>query len=417
MSFKRAKPALLLVLIGTGTVIFLSCGVGAPQPDEFVPGGLFADAGPDVTVPSNVLVPLNGLNSLDDGTNPIISYEWTVLPPTAVSLINPNNPIVTFMSGVGPATINIQLEVRDTSGASDTDTVTVTVNAPVPMLQRSEDANIVFSSNRDDLTHGDIYTADAQGSLVRALTTTPGVSEFGPTWSPGRSRVGFLRAIGSVADLYVMDVGPGGVERRVTFFADEPEPPLLASASWAPDGKRMVMNVGGNVQLVDVDETSATYGQITPLTSDGNARSPVFSQPAGLQIAWASGGAIWTMNVDGSTPPAELVPAEWRMATSGRLPMTEVPVTDLAWSNLGSHIAFVRLGRIYTVAVAGRLVVPVTAGTSGYSGVAWSQDDRRLVTSYSDAPEISRLMVVNSDGQSPPQEIPGSIGQDKDADW
>lgn len=88
-----------------------------------------ADAGPDLAVLSATTVTLDGTASLDpDGA--IVSYEWTQLSGTAVTLSGATTVTATFTapSVKQPETLSFELTVTDDSGMHSTDQVTVTVS-------------------------------------------------------------------------------------------------------------------------------------------------------------------------------------------------------------------------------------------------------------------------------------------------
>lgn len=88
-----------------------------------------ANAGENQTVLINTTVTLNGTNS----TGPIISYNWTQLSGTPITLLEPTTPTPTFTVPSTPGTLTFELTV-DGEGGPSTSTVTVTVieSAPIP---------------------------------------------------------------------------------------------------------------------------------------------------------------------------------------------------------------------------------------------------------------------------------------------
>ncbi len=93
-----------------------------------------ANAGPDQSVASEATVTLDGSGSTDANTEaPLntLSYEWSQLSGTAVTLSSATAQKPTFTAPTGPATLEFELKVCDGGSPSlcSTDKVTVTVTA------------------------------------------------------------------------------------------------------------------------------------------------------------------------------------------------------------------------------------------------------------------------------------------------
>ena len=91
------------------------------------PSGVIANAGEDETVIFDSLVTLNGTNSI----GPILSYFWTQLSGTPVTLSNADSATPTFTAPNSPTTLVFELTVDGEDGSS-TDTVTIDVIEFVP---------------------------------------------------------------------------------------------------------------------------------------------------------------------------------------------------------------------------------------------------------------------------------------------
>ena len=88
-----------------------------------------ASAGPPKTVSSGAIVALDGSASSDpDGD--ALTYQWTQLSGTAVTLSDPTTATPSFTAPTGPASLTFQLIVNDGKVASAPSTVTVTVKQP-----------------------------------------------------------------------------------------------------------------------------------------------------------------------------------------------------------------------------------------------------------------------------------------------
>lgn len=84
-----------------------------------------AQAGPDQTVTSGSLVTLDGSASAGD----IDSYSWAQTGGPAVSLVNANRAVATFIAPfvASAVTLSFQLTVVSNSNRADTDSINVTV--------------------------------------------------------------------------------------------------------------------------------------------------------------------------------------------------------------------------------------------------------------------------------------------------
>ena len=92
----------------------------------------------------------------------------------------------------------------------------------------------------------------------RTLTSTPGVSELAPAWSPDGTRLAFLRNVHlGGGELVVIDPATGDE----TFSADIPNPPNtdVLPPEWSPDGRLIVINLSNCPCFMMVDLETGTW--------------------------------------------------------------------------------------------------------------------------------------------------------------
>ena len=112
---------------GGGDADTVSVTVALPPPNQPPE----ADAGDDQTVTAGASVTLDGSGSSDPDASSL-TFSWTQLSGTPVSLAGADTASPTFMSPSLPTVLTFQLTVDDGDGGSDTDTVTVTIRHPGP---------------------------------------------------------------------------------------------------------------------------------------------------------------------------------------------------------------------------------------------------------------------------------------------
>ena len=161
-----------------------------------------ADAGPDQTVAEGDTVTLDGSNSTDPDDG-IVSYQWTLLAGTQVTLSDPTAATPTFTApNVGPSgeSLTFQLTVTDTGGLKSTATSIVNVSwvnaapwADAGPDQTMEEGNTVTldgsnSTDPDDGIASYLWTQTAgppvtlsDASAVQPTFVTPIVDLSGAT--------------------------------------------------------------------------------------------------------------------------------------------------------------------------------------------------------------------------------------------
>ena len=123
-----------------------------------------SSAGIDQTVNYGQQVTLDGSGSSDpDGT--IVSYQWSQLSGTNVTLNTPDQNTTTFTSPNEEGALLFKLVVTDNESASDTDTVEVIiVNTNIdPVASAGTDQTVGFS---EQVTLAGSDSSDPDGSIV-----------------------------------------------------------------------------------------------------------------------------------------------------------------------------------------------------------------------------------------------------------
>lgn len=128
------------------TVLSLPVLIGGCPPPDGGNSPPVANAGPDQTVAQGAVVVLNGSGSSDpDGD--ALTFSWTQLSGTQVTLNNPDTVSPTFTAPDAAATLVFQLTVSDGQGATASDTVSVIVSGMVSVTPQLFIANFGGAAN------------------------------------------------------------------------------------------------------------------------------------------------------------------------------------------------------------------------------------------------------------------------------
>jgi tricorn protease len=145
--------------------------------------------------------------------------------------------------------------------------------------------------------HGDVFTAPAKEGEIRNLTSTSGIRETAPTWSPDGRSIAYLSDRSGEYEIYVRAADGSGEERRVTTDGQIWRFP----PSWSPDSRKLayadkaqrlrIVTVGDG-RTVDVDR--GRYGDLTTYRWSPDSRWLAYVKQADTTRL----SAIWVYSVD-----------------------------------------------------------------------------------------------------------------------
>ncbi|MDD7972977.1 glycine-rich domain-containing protein [Roseinatronobacter alkalisoli] len=213
-----------------------------------------ANAGPDIAVTAGSPIVLNGNGSNDPEDN-IISYAWTQMPISTVTLTDADTVQANFTAGE-PAngsseTLTFQLTVTDAFGASSTDQITVTVLSSVnPPPPSGSGGNTVTQFN--DLSENVTWRVHSFTESADFNLNSAGTIEYlivgggggGGAVAGGGGGAGGVRPNTSLqpAGTYPVTVGSGGAgDSRTTW----PTAPVQGGADGQPSSVFGVSALGG----------------------------------------------------------------------------------------------------------------------------------------------------------------------------
>ncbi|MGE5358406.1 MAG: hypothetical protein ACM3NQ_05260, partial [Bacteroidales bacterium] len=236
---------------------------------------------------------------------------------------------------------------------------------------------VVFFSERDG-TAVDLFVASVEDGKVRRKLTEVAVDPHTDSfrfvnsagaWSADSRKLAFGSVAKGRAQLTIMDVGTGRVEREIA-LNDVGE---VLTASWSPDGAQIVLSAisGG---LVDLFIVRPADGSISRLTSDAYSELHPAWSPDGTAIAYVTDrftsdlrgltfGELRLARLDLATRASEML----RAFDSGKH-------INPQWSADGGSLSFVAepdgVPNIYRLTIADGRVERLTAVPTGVSGIS-----------------------------------------------
>ena len=265
---------------------------------------------------------------------------------------------------------------------------------------------IVFTSDRNGTSTGEIYSAAADGTDVKRLTWTDGF-EQDPAWSADGSHIAYESTDQGRFHLFVMNQDGSDqhlISPNPSSTFDDWQP------AWSPDGTQIAFastRPFGSAWHVWVMNADGTNLRVLP---GDLTQSPVWS-PDGSRIAGSAGsGSLFIVNADGTGEQALTSPAanqydevpDWSpdgtslvfsertlngpsalfsigADGSGEHQLTSGAFSDYApsWSPNGAQIVFVRRVaagdnfQLYTVAAAGGAATQLLGSVRNDMGPSW----------------------------------------------
>jgi len=281
-------------------------------------------------------------------------------------------------------------------------------------------ARIVFSGGGGD-AHADLFSMNPDGSDVRQLTDTPG-SEEQPAPSPDGSRLAFaVREPGDPTSYVIGAMDADGANRgEIAGTRLEPRNPV-GDPAWSPDGSEIAFAAygdGGGIYIAGV-----SGGRPRRLTSAGPPTIHVDSEPVWSPNGDAIAFIRWFIGDSDEPPAFEILevsPSGGHATLIDRFPAPTQGSPDdngevrgLSWSPDGSQLAFATEGAILTIDADGgqprELVsceeLGCDRGTDVFTdSTTWSFDGRRIaftawvnVSSARADPPVIYIATVSGD--------------------
>jgi Tol biopolymer transport system component len=218
--------------------------------------------------------------------------------------IDPAGARIAFRNGDGTAAAPFDIWTQQLDGSPAVPLTSDTPSDVAPTF--SPDGRQIAFMRDFDLGPGndfDLMVIGADGSGLRNLTNTPGVSEFAPSFAPDGSHVIF-HAEGAGGFNELNQVGIDGTGRAplgaTASLPGDEESPVLS-----PDGRRLAFV---NISLPDVDVFVAAGDGSNPVNLTASwspdASNPAWS-PDGSRLVWDDdGGDLFTIPAAGGSATA-----------------------------------------------------------------------------------------------------------------
>ena len=135
---------------------------------------------------------------------------------------------------------------------------------------------------------------------VERINSEPSLSGTLPSrlqWHPDGKRLTFLRRSGEASSLHAIDASTGETTllldgARAVVPGDKPRPLPLASATWLPDGRTLLVPAAGDVFTVDVGTGAVRALVKTPETEEYPEASP-----DGTRVAFVRKSDLWVVDL------------------------------------------------------------------------------------------------------------------------
>jgi hypothetical protein len=128
---------------------------------------------------------------------------------------------------------------------------------------------------RDNFVQTDLYVVDVEGGRPTRITGGETIDRD-PAWSPGGSRIIFVRSKGlrveedptleHIPQIYATDAPDGSKVVRLTEL-----PGSATHPAWAPDGSRIAFESDGDIMVMNPDGSDVTRLAVLPSPGAGNA--------------------------------------------------------------------------------------------------------------------------------------------------
>jgi gliding motility-associated-like protein len=238
-----------------------------------------------ITLPLNSLT-IFGSGSDADGT--VLTYAWTVVSGTPITLANQNTATLS-VSDLAAGSYTLRLTVTDEDGAIDSDDMTITVNPlatnQAPIANAGTDKTITLPTSIATLTGSG---SDADGTIA----SYEWVKVSGPSVTMGTTNLASLSVSDLVEGIYIFRLtvtDDDGAED-----SDDVSVTILpATVNAAP-----LVDAGQDIELIEPETMAALDGNASD--TDGSIATIEWTQVQGPVVAISNGNALFAQ-VNGLT--------------------------------------------------------------------------------------------------------------------